>query len=206
MMTSNDLQPNKFASTLRSWLLGQKLPLMVRFGLFILFTILSIIGTLVLLPHLVVLGPLGYVAGFVINLVSSAAIIVPGPGLAGIVLMASQLDPVLLGIAAGVGGTLGELTGYWLGAQSRDHISENRVYSILAGIMGRAGGGLLFFFGLLPFLPVDLAGLLAGASNYSVSKFLVYVGLGKILMSVTILFLAAKAFAWAQPYLMWLGL
>jgi uncharacterized membrane protein YdjX (TVP38/TMEM64 family) len=62
--------------------------------------------------------------------------------------------------------------------------------------MNRIGGGLLFLFGLLPFLPIDLAGILAGASNYPVSKFLVYVGIGKIIMSVTILYLTAKAFEW----------
>ncbi len=161
--------------------------------------------TLILLPSLVVLGPWGYMAGFIINLLSSAAIIVPGPGMAAVVIMVAELNPFLLGIAAGVGGTLGELTGYWLGAQGRDQLEGNRFHRLLLGAMRRAGGGLLFAFGLLPFLPIDVAGLLAGASNYPISKFLLYVGIGKTLMSIAILYLAAKAFEWAQPYLMWLG-
>ena len=205
MNSSDNSTPENRSSMLRNVLLGQRLPLMVKLGLFILFTIVSIAATLVLLPQLVVLGPWGYLAGFVINLLSSAAVVFPGPGMAGIMVMATELNPFLLGIAAGIGGTLGELTGYWLGAQGRDQISGNRFYSFLAGSMNRFGGGLLFLFGLIPLLPIDLAGLLAGASNYPVSKFLVYVGIGKILMSVTILYLTAKTFEWVQPYLMWLG-
>jgi membrane protein YqaA with SNARE-associated domain len=182
-----------------------RLPLLARFGLFVLFTILLVGLTMLILPKLVVLGPWGYMAGFVINLLSSAAIVVPGPGFAAIMLMARELDPILLGIAAGIGGTFGELTGYWLGAQGREPLEGNRIYSIMLRTMRHAGGGLLFLFGLLPFLPIDAAGVVAGASNYPIPKFLLYVGMGKTLMSVIILYLAAKAFEWAEPYLMWLG-
>jgi len=105
----------------------------------------------------------------------------------------------------GVGGTLGELTGYWLGAQGHESLQGNRVYAYLSRYMARVGGGILFFFGLLPFLPVDVAGVLAGASKYPILKFLVYLGIGKTIMSVVILYLAARAFQWAEPYLMWLG-
>lgn len=181
------------------------LPLMVRFGLFIVFTGLIVIATVLLMPKLVVLGPLGYAAGFVINLLSSAVIILPGPGFAAVMIMAKELNPILLGIAVGIGGTLGELTGYWLGAQGREPLEGNRLYGILLRSMTRLGGGILFLFGLLPFLPVDAAGVLAGASKYPVTKFLIYLGIGKTLMSIMILYLAAKAFEWAEPYLMWLG-
>jgi len=192
-------------SVMKRVLLGQQLPLMLRLGLFLLFTVLIVVLTLMMLPILVVLGPWGYMAAFVINLLSTAAIIVPGPGMSAAVIMAADLNPFLLGIATGIGGTIGELTAYWLGVQGRGHLEGNRFHRLLLGAMQRAGGGLLFAFGLLPFLPIDVAGILAGASNYPISKFLFYVGIGKTLMAVAILYLAAKAFEWAQPYLMWLG-
>lgn len=182
-----------------------RLPLMVKFGLFIIVTGLIVVTTLLLLPTLVVLGPLGYAAGFLINLLSSAAIVFPGPGFAAVMIMAKDLNPVLLGIAVGIGGTLGELTGYWLGAQGSEPLEGNRIHSFLLRSMARVGGAILFLFGLLPFLPVDAAGVLAGAAKYPVSKFLFYLGIGKTLMSIMILYLAAKAFEWAEPYLMWLG-
>jgi membrane protein YqaA with SNARE-associated domain len=193
------------SSRLKRVLLGEQLPLMPRLGLFVLFTILLIFLTIILLPKLVVLGPWGYVAGFTINCLSSALVVLPGPGFAALIIMTKELDPFLLGIAAGIGGTFGELTGYWLGAQGSKALEGNRVHALILRAMNHLGGGILLCFGLIPFLPVDAAGVLAGASGYPVSKFLIYVGIGKILMSVTILYLAARAFEWAEPYLMWLG-
>jgi membrane protein YqaA with SNARE-associated domain len=193
------------SSFLRRVLLGEQLPLMARLGLFIVLTVLLVVVTIILLPRLVTLGPWGYVAGFIINLLSSAAIVVPGPGFAAIMIMAAKLNPFILGIAVGIGGTVGELTGYWLGAQSREPLQGNRLYGFLLIAMAKMGGTILVLFGLLPFLPVDAAGVLAGASRYPISKFLIYVGIGKVLMSVTILYLAARAYEWAEPYLMWLG-
>lgn len=193
------------SANLKRVLLGEQLPLLPRLGLFALFTILLIFLTIILLPQLVVLGPWGYVAGFIINCLSSALVVLPGPGFAALIIMAKELDPFLLGIAAGIGGTFGELTGYWLGAQGRETLEGNRVYTLLLRTMSHFGGGILVCFGLLPFLPVDAAGVLAGASGYPVSKFLFYVGIGKTLMSVSILYLAARAFEWAEPYMTWLG-
>jgi membrane protein YqaA with SNARE-associated domain len=193
------------SSNLKRVLLGEQLPLIPRLGLFVLFTVLLVFLTIILLPQLVVLGPWGYVAGFIINCLSSAVVVLPGPGFAALIIMAKELDPFLLGIAAGIGGTFGELTGYWLGAQGRETLEGNRIYALIRRAMSHLGGGILVCFGLLPFLPVDAAGILAGASGYPVSKFLFYVGIGKTLMTVSILCLAARAFEWAEPYLTWLG-
>jgi membrane protein YqaA with SNARE-associated domain len=177
---------------------------MLKFSLFIVFTVLTTVGTILLLPRLVVLGPLGYVAGFFINLLSSAVIILPSPGFAAVMVMATQLNPFLLGLVVGIGGTLGELVAYWLGAQGHQPLQGNRIYGYLARAMTRAGGAILFLFGLMPFLPVDAAGVLAGAAKYPIAKFLFYLGLGKTLMTIAILYLAARAYEWAEPYLMWL--
>lgn len=186
-------------------LLGEQIPLIPRLGMFVLFTILLIFFTIVLLPKLVVLGPWGYVAGFIINGLSSAVVVLPGPGFAALIVMAKELDPILLGVAGGIGGALGELTGYWLGAQGRGTMAGNRIYALLLRAMSRLGGGILLCFSLIPFSPVDAAGVLAGASGYPIPRFLIYIGIGKVLKSVSILYLAAKAFEWAESYLTWLN-
>jgi membrane protein YqaA with SNARE-associated domain len=205
MSAPENNSPSRTSSLLRRMLLGEQLPLMVRLGLFIVLTVLLVVATIILLPKLVILGPWGYVAGFIMNLLSSAAIVVPGPGFAAIMIMAAKLNPFILGIVVGIGGTIGELTGYWLGAQSREPLEGKRLYGFLLNAMAKMGGVMLLLFGLLPFLPVDAGGVLAGASRYPVSKFLIYVGIGKVLKSVAILYLAAKAFEWAEPYLRWLS-
>ena len=70
--------------------------------------------------------------------------------------------------------------------------------------MSRFGGGIIFGAGLLPFIPVDAAGLAAGASAYPVRRFLLYLSLGKIPMTVAALYLAKAAFDWTAPFIDWL--
>jgi hypothetical protein len=185
-------------------LLRGPLSFMLRLGLFLLVTILLILLTFLLLPKLVILGHWGYLAGFAINFISSALILFPGPGFASLIIMTKELDPFLLGVSVGIGGTFGELTGYWVGARGRGVLEGSRIYTLVPWAMGRFGGGIIFCFGVIPFLPVDAAGIIAGSSGYPVSRFLLYLGIGKTFMSVTVLYLASRAFAWADPYLTWL--
>ena len=67
--------------------------------------------------------------------------------------------------------------------------------------MARYGGAVIFVTALVPILPADVAGLIAGATGYPIKKFLVYLSLGKVIMTVSILYLASKAFDWAGPVL-----
>ncbi len=174
-------------------------------GLFAVFTTLIVALTMVLLPYLVVIGPWGYGAAFVINLLTSATVVIPAPGFASVILMARELDPLILGILAGVGGTIGELTAYWAGHQGGRAVNRSGIYRLIRRLMRRHGALVLFVTGLMPFLPVDAAGLIAGATRYPIPRFLVYLGMGKIIMTTLILYIAAQAFEWAEPYLRWLG-
>ena len=174
-------------------------------GLFAVFTTSIIALTMVLLPYLVVIGPWGYGAAFVINLLTSATVVIPAPGFASVILMARELDPFILGVSAGIGGTLGELSGYWVGHQGGRVLHRSGIYRLIRRLMRRRGALVLLVTGLLPFLPVDAAGLIAGATRYPIPKFLVYLGIGKVVMTTVILYIAAQAFEWAEPYLRWLG-
>ena len=69
--------------------------------------------------------------------------------------------------------------------------------------MKRFGGGLLFVSALVPFIPVDAAGLVAGSIRYPIPKFLVYVGAGKIISNAIFLYLSVEAFDRFEPYLKW---
>ena len=89
-------------SGLYALLVGYKPTLAVRLGLFIVFTVLLVVATYLLLPVVVVIGPWGYVAGFVINLLTNATVVLPAPGFAAVIIMAKELNPFLLGLTAGV--------------------------------------------------------------------------------------------------------
>ena len=60
-------------------------------------------------------GWLAYLVVFAVSLLSSSTIFVPTPGTAIVLAAAIVWDPVLVGIAAGTGDAIGELTAYWVG-------------------------------------------------------------------------------------------
>ena len=145
-------------------------------------------------------GPAGYLVAFLISFAGSATILVPAPTFAVVVILAEDLNVLALGIAAGVGGTLGELSGYYLGTQCRIAIAGNRLDRITRRAMDRTGGAMLVVAGLLPVVPVDIAGLIAGSTGYPVKRFLFWLALGKVPMTILLLFLAVEAIDQVGPF------
>jgi membrane protein YqaA with SNARE-associated domain len=117
----------------------------------------------------------GYLVVFAISLAFNALIVVPVYIHIGIMVKAAELwNPVLVALAASVGGVLGELTAYYAGYWGKRiaHLENAPGYDRLAGWMQRYGPWGIFLISLQPILPVDIAGLLAGASKLPVWKFL----------------------------------
>ena len=73
------------------------------------------LATNALMPYVLQMRELGYVGAFFISLVSSASVILPTPGFVSIFEMGKYLDPLLLGIIAGIGSTIGEMTADYAG-------------------------------------------------------------------------------------------
>ena len=123
-----------------------------------------------------------YLVIFVISLVSKASIIVPVPIFVAIMITAAQYwNPVLIALAASVGGALGEITGYYAGYLGKRiiHLENAPGYDRLVGWMKRYGPWGIFLISLQPILPFDIAGLLAGASRLPLWKFLLPCWAGK---------------------------
>ena len=132
------------------------------------------------------LGDWGYPGAFLIMLLNNATVILPAVGHALLVAAARGLgDPVLVGVVGGLGGTLGELTGYVLGMTGRRVVSMEGLDRRMQRIPRRLFGPALFVFAATP-LPFDVAGILAGTMRYSLWRFLLWVGLGKVLNTVGI--------------------
>jgi membrane protein YqaA with SNARE-associated domain len=149
--------------------------------LFVLLMGILTVLTIMLLPLLATLGPWSYLAGFVINFLSNATVMTPLPGNTALILMAKEVDPFYLGIAAGIGGTIGQLTGYWLGAQGRESLEGTRMYEFALRGMERYRGLILVLFGLMPIPPDDIVAIVGGATRYPIPKFLPFLGIGKML-------------------------
>ncbi len=141
------------------------------------------------------LGPWRYAGVFLAELGNSAAVLFPTPGPAITLSMALVLNPLLVGVIGGVGATLGELTGYYLGARGGKMLEGGRIYRRFNSLAGRRIGLALFTFSLMP-LPFDFAGLWAGTTRYPVTRFLAAIVVGKIVRVTVVSYAASYGLGW----------
>lgn len=134
------------------------------------------------------LGPIAYLVVFGITLAANAVIFFPVVFHVSLMMavakMMTEVSPwgfVLVALVASVAGALGEMTGYYAGSLGKRivHLENTPGYEKLVGWMKRYGPWGIFFISLQPILPVDVAGLLAGASKIPVWKFLLPCWAGK---------------------------
>jgi membrane protein YqaA with SNARE-associated domain len=128
-------------------------------------------------------GRYAYPAIFLICLLSSLTILIPAPGTVLWLLLVKflNLNKVLAGVVGSIGGTLGEITGYYVGYAGRAVIAPqySQRYQMAERWMRRYGGITIFVFAFT-WLPFDLAGLAAGSLKYPVGKFLLFCWLGRL--------------------------
>ena len=137
---------------------------------------------------------MGYMGIFIISFIGAATIIFPIPSFIVVFTLGAVLNPWLVGITAGVGNALGELTGYALGKgggkiiekkykketeKYRKWFKKDRVFP------------LIVLFAATP-LPDDVVGIVCGMFNYKLKKFIVASLIGKIIMNL--------ALAWGGYY------
>ncbi len=147
----------------------------------------------------------------VISFIGTSTIFIPFPLDAVISFAASGLglNPLGVGILAGIGAAGGELTGYLVGLGSREIIKEKKVnkkvgktVKFLTNLFEKYGFWILPIAAFIPF-PFDIIGISAGIGNYDIKKFFVGVCIGKVARCILI----AYASFFAIPYLAsWLGL
>jgi uncharacterized membrane protein YdjX (TVP38/TMEM64 family) len=93
----------------------------------------------------------GYLGVFLISIISSASIVLPVPGWILVATMAFTLNnPLLVGIVSGLGGTIGEMTGYLLGYGGRLAVENVGIYTRMVQWMKRWGSVTIFVLALIP--------------------------------------------------------
>jgi membrane protein YqaA with SNARE-associated domain len=125
-------------------------------------------------------APYGYIGVFIISVLTSSSIIIPVPGWILIATMGAILNPVLVGIISGIGGTLGEVTGYLFGYGGRLAIEHVGIYSRMVGWMQRWGSLTIFVLALIPNPLFDIAGATAGLLRFPLWKFFLIGAAGRI--------------------------
>ncbi|PZC46600.1 MAG: putative membrane protein YdjX, TVP38/TMEM64 family, SNARE-associated domain [Chloroflexi bacterium] len=142
--------------------------------------------------EILALGDWGYLGAFLVNGLSSASIVLPAPGGVLIAIMGQDFNPLLIGISAGIGGSLGGATAYILGAATTQQVQKGRWFPWIARRFHRFGAIIVFVFALTPFLPGDFASLIAGAVRYPLRKYFLYNGIGSIIKMTAIAYMGAE--------------
>ena len=167
-------------------------PRLFRWLAFLLVIAISVV-ILAFRDELAGLGAYGYPGLFLINLFSSATLILPLPGLALAFAAGGSLDPRLVGLAVGCGSTLGELTGYLAGYSGRGVVEDRAHYEQMRSWMARYGLWVLFVLSLVPNPLFDIAGITAGALRIPAWKFLLASGAGKIIKAMLTAYAGASS-------------
>ena len=125
------------------------------------------------------LGNYGYLGLFVISIIGNATLIIPAPVFVVACVAGVVYGPIGVGLVAGLGSALGELTGYMAGAGGKALIPQGRLYEQLHHFMQRHGMLTIFLLAALPNPIFDVGGIIAGVLQMKGRKFLVAAALGK---------------------------
>jgi membrane protein YqaA with SNARE-associated domain len=122
----------------------------------------------------------GYLGIFLVSMITCSSIVVPVPGWILVATFGAILNPVLVGVVSGLGGTIGEMTGYLLGYGGRLAIENVGIYTRMVQWMKRWGSVTIFILALIPNPLFDVAGAAAGLLRFPVWKFVLFGAAGRI--------------------------
>jgi len=131
----------------------------------------------------------GYLGVLIISILGNATLIFPAPSFT-VVAFGAVLNPYLVGILAGCGAAVGEMTGYTLGRGMSPNLDEG---TTVAGLgekqmqwlrwlrpkFQRWGAIVIFVLAAIPNPIFDMGGILAGIARMRWWKFLIAAALGK---------------------------
>jgi membrane protein YqaA with SNARE-associated domain len=147
-----------------------------------------------------------YWGAFLISLIGNAAVILAAPVLPilsaiGVVLYPNTgpLGPIIVGLAGGIAAAIGEMTGYVLGYSGRGIVERVKLYNRLVEWLRRWGALAIFILSIVPFF-FDLVGIAAGVLRFPLWKFFVLCWLGRTILYVGIVLVAAWGWETVLPY------
>lgn len=125
----------------------------------------------------------GYPGIMLLSLLANATVILPAPGIAVVFAMGATgvFSPIGIALAAGLGATIGELSGYLAGFSGRALIENRRAYERLNDWMRSKGVVTVLVLAALPNPFFDLAGISAGTLRMPLPRFLLACFAGKVI-------------------------
>lgn len=157
----------------------------------IIFAVAIVIVVLVFSNEIEKLREFGYLGVFIISVLASATLFIPAPGWAIVIVMARVLDPILVGITAGVGSAIGELTAYAAGSGAAKLLHSNSHFKKFKGWIKRNDLLAIFILAAIPNPLFDVAGIAAGSLGIKWWRYLISTAAGRTLRYILLAYLGA---------------
>ncbi len=138
----------------------------------------------------------GYPGVFLIALLSNATVLLPAPGVAVIFAMGSIFHPLGVGLAAGMGGALGELSGYLAGFSGQAIVERMDIYERIHPWVEKYGTLAILILAAVPNPFFDLAGIAAGVTKIPLLQFLLACWVGQTIKMTAFAYAGAASLNW----------
>ncbi len=138
----------------------------------------------------------GYPGIFLVALFANATVILPAPGLAIVFAMGSVFHPLGIGIVAGTGGALGELSGYLAGFSGQAIIERMDIYEKISPWVDKYGTLAILILAAVPNPFFDLAGIAAGIAKMPWLNFLLACWAGQLIKMTAVAYAGAYSINW----------
>lgn len=147
------------------------------------------------------LDELAYAGAFLSMLIGNATVILPVPGLIFVFALGGTLNPLLVGLVAGPGAALGEMTGYAAGYGGSAIIDNLKLYERIKVWMERYGLIVITILAAIPNPVFDMAGIVAGSLRVKWWRFLIAAWIGKTIQGLFIAYAGALSMGWVEQFL-----
>ena len=134
----------------------------------------------------------GYLGAFFSGFLSTFTLFLPSPTFVVVALLATKLNPIVLGLVGGSGAAIGEMIGYYIGygigrgAEKAKSRYKKIIDRIEKSVEKYHPDVVIFIFAAAPILPFDAVGMFCGAIKYNTKRFFIVMFFGKIVKYLTI--------------------
>lgn len=133
----------------------------------------------------------GYLGIFSLSVLGNATIILPAPVILTAFVGGGLFNPILVGLAAALGATIGELTGYLAGFGGGALIEKNKIFVQIEKRMQKYGLWTVFILAIIPNPFFDIAGIIAGIMHFPLPLFFLVTLAGKAIKFLVVSHLGA---------------
>ena len=143
----------------------------------------------------------GYAGIFLIALMANATVLLPAPGVAIVYAMGAVFNPFGVGLAAGTGGAIGELSGYLAGFSGQAVIERTDIYERFKPWVDKYGGWAILVLSAIPNPFFDVAGIAAGITKMPMRTFLLFTWCGQIIKMTSFAIAGHYSLEWLTNFM-----